>query len=99
MRETEFRIAILYRLGIPVFTKDSDFYGCGGRPSDVMIRAFASGLNTRLDISIFNPMQVQTVARAAEEIGYGLTLRHNQKWSKYGDKCLAEGIKFCLIIV
>ena len=44
-------------------------------------------------------MQILTVERAAEEPGYALALRHSQKWAKYGDKCRAEGIKFCPLIM
>ena len=65
----------------------------------MLIRNFEGGLHAALNISVINPMQVLTVDRAAEEPGYALNLRHNQKWSKYGDKCLAEGIKFCPVIV
>ena len=35
---------------------------------------------------------------AATEPGYALNLRHQQKLSKYGDKCLREGLKFCPIV-
>ena len=48
------------------------------------------GLHTAWDVSIINPMEALTVKRAAEEKGYAPTLRNNQKWGKYGDRCLIE---------
>ena len=70
-----------------------------GRHADVMLKNFQGGLHAALDVSVINPLQTLTVQRAAEEPGYALTLRRNQKWGKYGDRCLAEGIKFCPVIV
>ena len=32
--------------------------------------------------------------RAAAEPGYALDLRYRQKWSKHGEACRAQGIKF-----
>ena len=69
------------------------------RPADVMVPNFIGGLHAGLDISVINSLQNQTVTRAATEPGYALTLRHQQKWAKYGDACLAEGIRFCPMIV
>ena len=64
-----------------------------------MIRNFQGGLHAALDISVINPLQTLTVERAAEEPGYALSLRHNQKLRKYSDKCLAEGLQFCSVVV
>ena len=69
-----------------------------GRPADVMIGNFYGGLHAALDISVINPLQAATVQRAAVEPGYALRYRHDQKLSKYGDRCLAEGIQFCPVV-
>ena len=63
-----------------------------------MLKNFQGGLHAALDVSVINPLQALTVQRAAEEPGYALTLKHNQKWGKHGDRCLAEGIKFCPVV-
>ena len=72
--------------------------GSDGRPADVMLHHFAGGLHAALDISVINPLQSQTVQRAAVEPGYAMELRHQQKLSKYGERCLREGIRFFHII-
>ena len=64
-----------------------------------MIPNFIGGLHAAMDVSCINSLQAQTVVRAAEEPGYALGLRHQQKWSRYGEACLAEGIRFCPLIV
>ena len=46
-----------------------------------------------------NSLQALTVNRAATEPGYALELRHRQKWGKYGEACLAEGVRFCPVVV
>ena len=71
---------------------------CGGRPADIMINNYMGGLHAALDVSVINPLQAQTIQRASVEPGYALNLRHQQKMSKYGDKCLSEGIKFCPVV-
>ena len=74
--------------------------GCDGRPADVMVNNFAEGgLHAALDITVVNPLQSATVRRAGDEPGYALEMRHHQKMSKYADKCLAEGIRFCPLVV
>ena len=52
-----------------------------------------------MDGSTRSPELQDSVERAAEEPGYALTLRHQQKWSKYGEAYLTEGIKFCPLVV
>ena len=71
---------------------------CDGRPADVLISNYIGGLHAALDVSVINPMQAQTISKAAEEPGHALHVRHTQKLKKYGDKCLAEGIKFCPVV-
>ena len=39
------------------------------------------------------------IGREAEEPGYALTLRHQQKWAKYGEACLSEGVRFCPLVI
>ena len=56
------------------------------------------GLHAALDLSVINPLQAQTISRAAVEPGHALNLRHQQKLNKHGDRCLAEGIKFCPVV-
>ena len=73
--------------------------GTDGRAADVLVPNLLRGLHAALDITVINPLQVQTVQHASEEPGYALTLRHQQKWAKYGEKFLAEGIKFCPMVV
>ena len=69
------------------------------RPADVMVPNYIGGLHAAMDVSVINSMQAQTVDRAATEPGYALTLRYNQKLNRYSEACLAEGIKFCPLIV
>ena len=148
LRAAEFRTAVLYRLGMPIFQVEgacvacgqpSDRYGdhaiaCGSqgeriarhnhlrdalyhtaisaslsptkedrallpgvdhRPADVLIPNWAGGLHAALDVTVINPLQIQTLERAATDPGYALGLRYQQKWAKYGDLCRSEGIKFC----
>ena len=65
-----------------------------------MINNFAEGgCHAALDITVVNSLQCATVQRAAVEPGYALDMRHNQKMTKYADKCLNEGIKFCPLVV
>lgn len=144
IKGTEFRVAALYRLGMPVFLSggacvacglQSDSHGnhaisCGshgersarhnhlrdavyataasahlaptredrafspgtdGRPADVLIPNLLCGLHAALDITVLKT--------TLGEPGYALRARHQYKWSKYGDKCLAEGIKCCPLVV
>ena len=60
--------------------------GTEERPADVMLQNFAGGLHAALDISVINPLQALTIQRAAEEPGYAMNLRHQQKLTKYGDR-------------
>ena len=32
------------------------------------------------------------------EPGYALDFRHQQKWAKYGEACLAEGVRLCTVV-
>ena len=64
-----------------------------------MVPNFVGGLHAAIDITCVNSLQAQTVQRAAVEPGYALELRHRQKWAKYGEACLAEGIRFCPAVV
>ena len=52
--------------------------------------------HTALDVSIINTMEAVIVKRVAEETGYALTLRNNQKWGEFGDWCLREEYKVLL---
>ena len=52
-----------------------------------------------MDITVVNPFQQLTIARAAREPGYALQMRRHQKWSKYGEACRAEGIMFKPLVV
>ena len=64
-----------------------------------MVPNFVEGLNAALDVTCVNSLQALTVNRAATEPGYALELRHRQKWGKYGEACLAEGVRFCPVVV
>ena len=44
-------------------------------------------------------MQVLTIERASREPGYALDLRYQQKKTKYGELCEAEGIVFYPLVV
>ena len=59
----------------------------------------SGGLHAALDVTCVNSLQALTVNRAATEPGYALELRHRQKWGKYGEACLAEGVRFCPVVV
>ena len=47
-----------------------------------------------IDVCVVSSLQAQLVERAATEPGAALQHRYNQKWDKYGEACLAEGISF-----
>ena len=146
LRPTEFRISVLYRLGMPVFQSEgaciacdqySDRYGdhavgCvsqgeriarhnhlrdaiyhtaqsaqlgplreerallpgSERPADVLLPHHAGGLHEALDVCVVSSLQGQLVERASEEPGHALVHRYQQKWRKYGEACLREGIAF-----
>ena len=74
--------------------------GTAERPADIMIPNFVGGLHAALDVTCVNSLQALTVNRAAMEPGYALELRHSQKWGKYEEACLAEGVRcFCPVVV
>ena len=52
------------------------------------------GLHAAVDVCVVSSLQQQLVDRAAEEPGSALVHRFQQKWNKYGEACLAEGIAF-----
>ena len=47
-----------------------------------------------VDVCVVSSLQAQLVERAAAEPGAALQHRFNQKWDRYGEACLAEGIFF-----
>ena len=47
-----------------------------------------------VDVCVVSSLQAQLVDRAATEPGHALTQRYNQKWTKYGEACAAEGVSF-----
>ena len=156
LRAAEFRVAVLYRLGMPIFQTDGPCVGCdlvrsdrhadhaiscarqgerisrhnhlrdalynaavsaqlgptredrallplaaeGARPADVYIPLWAPGSrDAALDVTVVSPFQLATFEREAREPGYALRMRWQQKWSKYGEACKAEGITFMPMVV
>ena len=64
------------------------------RPADVLLPNYAGGRPLEIDVSVVSSLQVQLIARAAEEAGHALDHRYQEKWRKYGELCAAEGIVF-----
>ena len=65
----------------------------GVRPADVLLPHFAAGgRHMAVDVCVVSSLQAQLVDRAAAEPGAALQHRYQQKWDKYGEACLAEGI-------
>ena len=73
--------------------------GIEQRPADVLIPHWSGGQDAALDVTVVNPLQIQTTERSAVEPGYALQWRYSQKWSKYGDLCKSEGIDFQALVV
>ena len=47
-----------------------------------------------IDVCVVSSLQGQTVDKAAAEPGAALKHRFQQKWDKYGEACIAEGLFF-----
>ena len=69
------------------------------RPADIYIPLWAAGRDAALDVTVVSPFQQQALERAAREPGYALQMRYQQKWNKYGEACMAEGISFIPMVV
>ena len=66
----------------------------GVRPADVLLPHWAGGRHAALDVCVVSSLQAGLVAKEAEEPGSALKHRHQQKWNKYGEACLKEGLVF-----
>ena len=67
----------------------------GVGPADVLLPNFvAGGRHMAVDVCVVSSLQAQLVDRAAAEPGAALQHRYQQKWDKYGEACLAEGLSF-----
>ena len=67
----------------------------GVRPADVLLPNFASGgRHMAIDVCVVSSLQACMVDREAAEPGAALRERYHQKWDKYGEACLDEGIFF-----
>ena len=72
----------------------------GARPADVYIPLWAPGAkDAALHVTCVSPFQQATIERAANEPGFALQYRWQQKWNKYGEACRAEGITFMPLVV
>ena len=67
--------------------------------ADVQIPMWAGGQDCALDVTVVSPVQQQAIQRAAEEPGYAIQMRYDQKLRKYGELCRAEGIVFQPLVV
>ena len=72
--------------------------GVDRRPADVLIPSWADGLDCALDVTVVNPLQVATVAQAAETAGHALTFAFERKMRGAFDECMQQGIKFIPIV-
>ena len=93
LRDALFHTAVSASLG-PTREDRALLPGVENRPADVLIPHWDGGRHAAIDVTVINPLQLLTLARAAEEPGYALGLRFQQKWAKYGELCRAEGIVF-----
>ena len=93
LRDAVFHTAVSASLG-PTREDRALLPGADQRPADVLIPLWAGGHDAALDITVINPLQIQTVDRAARESGHALDMRYRQKMNKYGELCAAEGIVF-----
>ena len=66
--------------------------------SDVLIPSWADGLDCALDVTVVNPLQVATVAQAAQTAGHALTFAFERKMRGAFDECMQQGIKFIPIV-
>ena len=64
------------------------------RPADIRIPNYAGGCPLALDVSVVSSLQSSLVVMAASDPGHALDHRHQEKWRKYGELCLQEGIVF-----
>ena len=51
-----------------------------------------------MDVTVVNPLQVATVAQAAETAGHALTFAFERKMRGAFDECMQQGIKFIPIV-
>ena len=78
LRDAIFDIAVAAALGP---TKEGRFLlpGADRRPADVFIPTWAGGRDAALDVTVINPLQAATVARAATTPGSALTYAYDRK--------------------
>ena len=73
--------------------------GEGGKPADIFIPRHAGGKDAALDVTVINPLQAATVARAAETPGHSLSIAHKRKMDKSWQPCHQQGIVFLPLAV
>ena len=68
--------------------------GSNNKPADLLIPNWTGGKDTAIDLTVVNPLQATLVERAAEDPGFALSHRYNDKMNKHGDACAGVGIVF-----
>ena len=93
LRDAIYNMAVSASLG-PTQEDRALLPGVEHRPADILIPLWEGGKDCAIDITVVSPFQQQAIQRAAEEPGYALKMRYDQKWRKYGELCQSEGIVF-----
>ena len=99
LRDALYHTAVSASLG-PTREDRALLPGVEARPADIYIPLWAAGgRDAALDVTVVSPFQQQALERAASDPGYTLQMRYQQKWNKYGEACMAEGISFIPMVV
>ena len=93
LRDAAYETAVAAGLGP---TKEGRFLHpeADRRPADVLIPRWAGGRDAALDVTVFNPLHVATLAGAAATPSHTLTFAHNRKLRGAEDECRRQGIAF-----
>ena len=68
--------------------------GSDRRPGDVFIPFWTGGRDTALYVTVICPLQTATVAEAATNPGYALTVAYDRKMREVEEVCRLQGIIF-----
>jgi hypothetical protein len=63
-------------------------------PADIYIPSWSGGLDCALDVTVINPLQQLTIARAAATPGHALNIVYERKIAGAAAVCRQQGIAF-----
>ena len=93
LRDALFHTAVAAALG-SVKEERAVIPGSNARPADLLIPNWSGGKDAVMDVTVNNPLQLSLLERSADSPGHSLNVAFNRKWTKYGEACLQEGVKF-----